>query len=394
MLMKHGLIALVCAAALAAPSAFAATSPSWLAVWAAPPAPTAPTAPAARGFENQTIRQVLRVSADGRRVRIRLTNEYGADPLAIGAATIAHATEAGASTSTPIALTFGGQPSVVIPARGPIYSDPVDLPVKALESLSVSVYFPGKTGPCTCHGTGIQTAYISAPGDFTKADFTPASTAISRLFLSEVQVQGSSATKAIIPFGDSITDGYRSTENANRRWPDILANRLGGKVAVTPEAISGNRVLSFGNPGFGDAALSRLDRDVLAVPGAAWVVVLEGVNDLGAAQRPTMDQLVSGYRQIIDRAHSRGLKVYGATILPYEGAAYFSADGENTRQKVNAWMRSKDTAFDGLIDFDKAMADPAHPAKMRADLQSGDWLHPNDAGYKVMGDAVDLKLFR
>jgi lysophospholipase L1-like esterase len=388
--MKRQLLMLVCAATVAASSARAAAPVSWIATWAAPPAPS--TA-ASKSLENQTVRQVVRISAGGKRVRIRLSNEYGTKPLAVGAATIAHATMAGASTA--IGLTFNGKASVIIPAGAPIYSDPVDLPVKALDALSVSLFFPDKTGPCTCHQVGVQTAYVSAPGDFTKTDFTPALTLNGRLFLTEVDVEPTAPTPVIIAFGDSITDGYRSTENANHRWPDILTERLGGKTGVAMEAISGNRVLALAGNGFGESALTRFDRDVLSVPGGKWIVVLEGVNDLGSTKpTPTVDDLLGGYRQIVDRAHARGLKVYGATILPYGGAAYYTADGEAVREAVNAWMRSKASFFDGLVDFDIAMRDPANPTKMRAELQSGDWLHPNDAGYKVMGDAVDLKLFR
>jgi lysophospholipase L1-like esterase len=390
--MKRQLLALACAVAFAASPAWAKAPARWIAIWAAPPAPSTP---ASKSLENQTVRQVVRISAGGRRVRIRLSNEYGTKPLVLGAATIAHAMTSGASSSTPVGLTFNGRPSVTIPAGAPIYSDPVDLPVKALEALSVSLFFPDKTGPCTCHQVGVQTAYVSAPGDFTKADFTPASTLNGRLFLTEVDVEPTRPTPVLITFGDSITDGYRSTENANRRWPDVLTERLGGKTAVAMEAISGNRVLAYASNGYGESALARFDRDVLSVPGGKWVVVLEGVNDLGSTKpTPTMDDLLGGYRQIVDRAHVRGLKVYGATILPYGGAAYYTADGDKVRQAVNDWLRSKSSFFDGVIDFDAAMKDPANPAKMRAELQSGDWLHPNDAGYKVMGDAVPLKLFR
>jgi lysophospholipase L1-like esterase len=392
--MHRRLLALALATGLSIPATLmAAPATSWIAVWAAPPTPPGPQT---KSYENQTIRQVVRVTAAGRKVRIRLTNEYGKAPLVIGAATLAHATPAGASTSTPVALTFNGKSSITIPAGAPIYSDPVDLPVKALDSLSVSVFFPGKTGPCTCHLTGSQIAYVSAPGDFTKADFTPTATLDQRLFLSEVEVEPVAPTPVLITFGDSITDGMRSSDNTNHRWPDILAERLGGKIAVVPEAISGNQILTLGNPIFGDPALVRLDRDLFSAPGAKWVVVLEGINDLGMnpKARPTKDDLIAGYRQIVDRAHAHGLKIYGATLLPYKGAAYYSDEGEQTRQQVNAWLRSKDSFFDGLIDFDKLMDDPANPGKLRADQQSGDWLHPNDAGYKVMGDAVDLKLFR
>ena len=205
----------------------------------------------------------------------------------------------------------------------------------------------------------------------------------------------------IVAFGDSITDGYLSTTGANRRWPDRLAERLtarfpGRAVAVVNAGIGGNRVLSEGAIAiFGQSALSRFDRDVLSVPGATHVIVLEGVNDLGASRTapPTAAELIAGYRQLIARAHAHGLKIIGATILPYGGAGYFGAPGEAQRQAINTWIRTGHE-FDGVTDLDAATRDPAKPERLRADLQSGDWLHPNDAGYRVMGEAVDLGLFR
>jgi lysophospholipase L1-like esterase len=205
----------------------------------------------------------------------------------------------------------------------------------------------------------------------------------------------------IVAFGDSITDGYQSTVGANTRWPDRLTERLAQKapgrpVGMVNAGIGGNRVMSDGVIAiFGQAALSRFDRDVLSVPGATHVVVLEGVNDLGASKTapPTAETLIAGYRQLIERGHAHGLKMIGATILPYGGAGYYGAPGEAERQKVNAWIRTSH-AFDGVIDFDAAIRDPAKADRMKAEWQSGDWLHPNDAGYRVMGDAVDLGLFR
>ncbi|MFT3723750.1 MAG: SGNH/GDSL hydrolase family protein [Hyphomonadaceae bacterium] len=199
-------------------------------------------------------------------------------------------------------------------------------------------------------------------------------------------------------FGDSITDGTASSINANKRWPDVLAERLnaaGTPRGISNQAIAGNRVLSYGMQIFGESALSRFDRDVMSVPNTSWIVVLEGINDIGmgAATPPTADTMINGYKQIIARAHARGIKVYGATLLPYEGARYFHENGEAVRQAVNSWIRTSGV-YDGVIDFDAAMRDPASPRKMKANLQSGDWLHPNDAGYRVMGDAVDLALFR
>jgi lysophospholipase L1-like esterase len=227
--------------------------------------------------------------------------------------------------------------------------------------------------------------------------FAAASTFTNRAFISGVEVEPAGPTKVIVTFGDSITDGTRSTNDGNHRWPDVLAERLqaSGGYAVVNAAISGNRVLSHANAIFGEPALSRLDRDVFSVPGVRYMTVLEGINDVGMGRPtpPSAEQITAGYRQIISRAHARGIKVIGGTLLPYEGAAYYSEQGEAVRQAVNQWIRTSG-AFDGVIDFDAVMKDPANPKKMKADLQSGDWLHPNDAGYKVMGEAVDLALFQ
>ena len=271
------------------------------------------------------------------------------------------------------------------------------LDVKALESLSISIFLPTATGPCTCHFAGTATAYISGPGNFTQATFEPASTFTNRAFISGVEITRPDP-RTIVAFGDSITDGTASTVNTNRRWPDVLAERFaaaGNPRPISNQAIAGNRILSWQSPIFGEAALARFDRDVLSVPNAGWLVILEGVNDIGmgAANPPSAAQLISGYRQMIERAEARGIEVYIATVLPYEGARYYQEAGEAVRSQVNAWIRSNTEAA-GFIDFDAAMRDPANPKKMKAELQSGDWLHPNDAGYKVMGDAVDLALFK
>jgi lysophospholipase L1-like esterase len=370
-------------------------SSAYVGVWAGSPAPSAPNSPA---VDDQTIRQVVRLGATGNRVRVRLTNEYGDKPLEVGAASIALAGPDGKPTGEIVPITFGGSPSVVIPKNAPMLSDAVALPVKALDSVSISLFFPHATGPCTCHVLGTATTWISAVGDYTKTGFEATSTTTQRPFLSAVEVERSGPTRTLIAFGDSITDGYKSTPDANRRWPDVLAERLNasrpGAVSVVNEAISGNQVLGFRTVGFGDPALARFDRDVLTVPNASWMIVLEGVNDLGmnTDKRPTAEMLIVGYRQLIERAHAHGLKIYGATILPYGGAAYYTDAGDAIRQQVNDWIRTS-KAFDAVIDLDAVMKDPANPKKMKADLQSGDWLHPNDAGYKLMADSIDLKLF-
>ena len=295
---------------------------SWAGAWGASPTPPPPTA---RTFEDQTIRQVMRVSTGGDRLRIRFTNEYSDKPLEIGAASISLAGADGKANGSAIRLTFGGKPSAVIPPRAPMLSDPIALPVKALGNVSLSTFVPGATGPCTCHPGARPDGYVSAPGDYTAGPFEETQTFTNRAFISAIEV--ASTARTIIAFGDSITDGTASTNNANHRWPDILSERLvaaGLARGVSNQAIAGNRVLAYQNQIFGEAALTRYDRDVLSVPNVAWMIVLEGINDIGMGgeTRPTIDQMITGYRQIIARSHARGIKVYGATLLPSEGARY------------------------------------------------------------------------
>lgn len=404
--------ALVAVAALAVLAA-QAQEPKWVASWGASPLPPSPGAgpfPATPSFNDQTVRQIVRLSIGGSRVRLRLTNEYGMKPVTIGAArvTLADGIEQ-VKAGIDKVVTFDGRSSATIPAGAPLVSDPIDLNVPDLASLSVSLYLKGETGPCTCHATGMQDAYVTR-GDHTQGTFAPEQTIQMRAFLSGVEVLAPNA-RAIVVLGDSISDGVGSTPNANHRWPDLLADRLsarksGPRVGVVNEGISGNQVLA---DGAGQSALARLDRDVLAVPGASYVIVFEGVNDLGLgygklegplasimpppAIKPTRDAMVEGYRQIIARAHSKGLKVYGATIAPYEGAAYYSTEGNAVRQQINEWIRtSKD--FDGVLDFDAAFRDPAKPTQMKDAFQAGDHLHGSDAGYRAVADSIDLALFR
>ena len=358
-----------------------------------------PTTPS---FNNQTIVQLVRLSAGGQRLRLRLTNEYGAHALEIGAARVALVGPDGAILAgSDRAVTFSRAASATIPAGAPLISDPVALPTKTMARLRVSLFLPGDTGGCTCHMSGLELVQVAA-GDATQRALPPATgPAQYRAFLSGVEVETSAAPgPVIVAFGDSITDGYQSTVGANHRWPDRLEERLaardpGRAVAVVNTGIGGNRVLSDGLVAiFGESALTRFDRDVLSIPGASHLVVLEGVNDLGMTRpAPSAEALIAGYRQLIARGHAHGLKVVGATILPYGGANYFTAPGEAVRTAVNTWIRTFHE-FDGVIDLDAAMRDPAKPERMRAELQSGDWLHPNDAGYRVMGDAVDPALFR
>lgn len=392
-------------AGLAAAALAGQAHAAWIGSWGASPTPqtiAGPGVDAARAsptFEDQTIVQVVRLSAGGDRVRLRFSNEYGQTPLSVGGARVSLVGADGGSGAL-VPVTFAGRPTAVIPAGAPLLSDPIPLKTPALSKLRVALHVSGPA-VCTCHGAGLEVVQVSPKGDHLDKSFTSVApaTAAYRAFLSGVEVDTAAKGPVIVTFGDSITDGTASSVGGNRRWPDRLAERLakGGRApGVVNAGIAANRVLSDGIfPGAGVSALARFDRDVLAVPGATHVVILEGVNDIGMGGEnpPSAEALIAGYTQLIARAKAHGLKVIGATALPYEGARYFNPKGEPIRQAVNAWIRTS-KAYDGVIDFDAAMRDPAAPSKMKANLQSGDWLHPNDAGYEAMANAVDLGLFR
>jgi lysophospholipase L1-like esterase len=379
----------------------------WIGSWGASPVPPREAIgpfPASPRFHNQTIRQTIRLSAGGDHVRVRFTNEYGADPLEIGAATIARADADGKiRPGTMHSLTFGGLDSAMIPAGTALSSDPVEFAVGDLESLSIALYLPADTGPCTCHPTGLQTALISQPGDFTNSDFPAADTMQMRAFLSRVDVYPGDTGQAIVTLGDSITDGLGSTPDTNRRWPDRLAERLvarddGVSWGVVNAGISGNRVLS---DGAGESLLARFERDVLAVPGVTHVIVFAGINDIGfhfgpenspvaaiIARLPpgnvTAETLIAAYKRLISRARSRGIRIYGATIAPYKGAAYYSAEGEALRQRVNEWIRGSG-AFDAVLDFDAVLRDVSDTATIAEGLHNGDFLH---GSISVIGESA------
>jgi lysophospholipase L1-like esterase len=278
-------------------------------------------------------------------------------------------------------------------------SDPVDLSVPAVGDLVVSVYLPGDSGPPTQHATGLHTTYVSSEGDFTGLpDFTPARTTNSWYFLSGVQVLAPADTGVIVAFGDSITDGATSTNDTDAAWPSVLARRLYDagvtNLAVVNEGISGNRVLA---DGAGVSVLARFERDVLTQPGIKYLVFMEAINDIGQASRAgatpvTTEEIIAIYKQMIARAHMRGIKVIGATLTPYEGAAYYSEPGEGIRTAVNQWIRTTGM-LDGVVDFDLVTRDPEHRGKFRPGFNIRDNLHPNDAGYKAMAESIDLSLF-
>jgi lysophospholipase L1-like esterase len=408
--MRHEgrMFAAAAAVALLIGAAPIARADGWIASWGA-----SDVFPVGQEVNYQTLRQIVRLSAGGKQVRVHISNETGHYPLVIGAAHIAKpASEAAGGTidtATDHALTFGGLGEITVPPGAAVLSDPIDMDLPPLSTLAVSLFVPRWTGPSVIHLDGVATTYISGDGDFTAAAAIPSpKTSTSRFFIDGVDVNAAGQPAVVVTLGDSITDGYHSEVDANHRWPDRLAERLAARpnaapVGVVNEGVSGNRILhDHPEDMFGPSALARLDRDVLSVPGLRWVVLMEGINDIGhstSADLPEQDvsaqQIIEGMKQIIARVHERGAKIYGATLTPYEGTVfhgYYQPEGEVKREAVNAWIR-QGGFFDAVIDFDAAVRDPDHPTRIRTDYDVGDHLHPNDAGYRAMGDAVDLKLF-
>ncbi|MGA8871526.1 MAG: SGNH/GDSL hydrolase family protein [Candidatus Acidiferrales bacterium] len=391
----------------------------WVSAWSAAVHAPLPFTdlPASPVFENQTIRMVVRPTMGGERLRVRLSNAFGTTATTIGAAHVALVSKgAEIVPQSDRVLTFSGSSSIAIPPGAPVLSDPVDLKVPAFAELAISLYLPEKTPASSTHFWAQHETYISGPGDFTgQLEIPNPSMRTSWYWLADVEVWASPQAAATVAFGDSITDGVGAKQGEYSDWPDDLANRLAsgqgaGRLAVLNEGIGGNRIL---HDGAGVSALARFDRDVLAQPGVVNVIILEGINDIGwphmkarpssngttpsqgpfADDRVTAQDLIAGLKQIIERAHEHGIRVFGATLTPFEGADYYSADGEVERQAVNQWIRASG-AFDAVFDFDAAVRDPNHPSRFREDYQSGDHLHPSAAGYKAMTAAVDLSVLR
>ena len=357
-------------------------------------------------FTNQTLRQIVHTSIGGSKARVVLSNAYGTEALTIGAAHIAlRDKEAAIQPTSGRPLTFSGRPTITIPANAVVYSDPVDLTVPQLGDLAVDLYLPGNTNtpsPLTMHNGAFQTNYVSETGNHAgKATLPVVGRAQNWFVLSRVEVTAPESVGGLVTLGDSITDGTRSTPDANNRWPDYFARRLLSQAApirmgVMNAGIAGNRVISEGAFNAGINALARFERNALGQPGVTHIVVLEGINDIGQARQnptPTAEDIIAGHKQLIDRAHTRGLKIYGATLTPFYGAAYYTEVGEAKRQAVNEWIRTS-KAYDAVIDFDKATRDPNDPRTFLAAYDSCDHLHPGDAGYKAMAEAIDLALFR
>jgi len=378
---------------------FATWAPSYLKV----PDPARDSVDRAPAWVNRTLRQVVHVTLGGERVRIRLTNEYGERPLVIEAATFAFR-DSGAAVrpATSRTITFGGRPTVTLRPGAVMTSDAIDLVIPALSDLAISLWVQDTIRTTTRHLAAHQASYLSAPGNFTTAaSLAPDTTITSWLWLAGVDVVNPAATGVIVAIGNSITDGSATTLDANARWPDVLARRLlsSGEPpkAVVNAGIGGNRVLALGN---GPSALARFDRDVLMQPGVTHVVLLEGINDLtrGTATTDPRDSvtaadIIFGYQQLINRAHERGLTIYGATLTPFSVNRPTAGTVNEKRRAINEWIRTSGQ-FDGVIDFDAAIRDPEQPDRMQPAFDSGDHLHPGDAGYRAMGESIDLALFR
>ena len=385
----------------------AADSTHWVATWAASPSIQNPDPAAMRTrkleFINQTVREIVHTSIGGDTVRIKLSNVFGRQPVAVTASHIALAAPVGAIVpGSDRTLTFSGKPTVSILAGALVLSDPVKLAVPALGDLSISLFFADTTMTTTLHYSAQQNSYVAA-GDATAAEtLSEPQTVTSWAFLTAVDVLAPESTGLVVAYGDSITDGARSTMDANHRWPNILANRLitpkgPNKLAVVDAGIGGNKILTDAqgrNIAYGVNGLARLERDALAQAGVRYLLLLEGINDLSS--NASVDDLMAGMRQMIERCHENGIKVIGGTITPAERAgarANGISDRESRRLALNDWIRNG-KAFDGYVDFEKAITDPDQPGVMAAAYDSGDHLHPNDAGYKAMGEAIDLALFR
>jgi lysophospholipase L1-like esterase len=390
----------------------------WVASWGASPSPATPAGLlpgdiSAAGFTNQTIRDIVFTSVGGSPARVTISNSFGAAPLRVGQVDVAVAGPGATLVpGTTHVLTFGGRRGVTIRPGEQARSDPARMAVPRLTNLAISIYLPTATGPATYHQDAQQTNYVSTTGNFAGQQDGSAftTTASSWFFAAALDVAGAPAGPrvrgTVVAFGDSITDGFQSTQNANARWPNDLARRLlggppGHALGVIDEGISGNRLL-HDSPCLGVNALARLNRDALTQAGAKDVILLEGINDIGFSNLPNSGcaapntavsaaQIIAAYQQIIHRAHAAGLKIFGGTLTPFKGSFYWSAAAEAKREAVNHWIQTS-RAFDGVIDFAAAVASPSAPLVMNPAFDSGDHLHPNDAGYQAMADTVKIAM--
>ena len=383
---------------------YAAAAETWNATWGAAPAGPAPVS-SYMSFSNQTLRLIAHASIGGSRARVRLSNELGRTSVQVGAVWLG-ISSSGASlvAGSNRQLRFGGSAGTSLAAGAALLSDPVDLSIPAQANLALSLYLPGSVQAATVHDAAYQTSYVSAAGNYAaNAALSAQRTLYSWPFLTEIDIGSTRAGATLIALGDSQTDGSLSTNNGNRRWPDYLARRLQTEtgsgalpVGVVNRGIAGNRLLGDADntPLAGKDAIERFDHDVLATSGARFLVILIGINDILFSSSPDAslaNQITNGYLQLVARARIRGMRVLGATLLPFEGYTWYSAARENVRQRVNSWIRTAG-AFDAVLDFDAAVRDPNRPTRILPARDGGDHLHPNDAGYEAMARAVPLSL--
>jgi lysophospholipase L1-like esterase len=393
---------------------------SWIATWASSPEPVDPDPKEPLlEIDDQTVRERVRISIGGPQICIRLSNECGSAPVVVGSVTVAAPIDSASIRAGSMqAVTFGGRGSVTIPAGAPVLSDPVAFPVAYGAEISISLYFPKRIATPTMHALALKRAVVSERGDHTRDEkIEPKAVSESSILLGAVLVPAKPNHRLVVAFGDSVTDGDGSTVDADHTWPSELIRRLGRtpggqQIAVVNMGVAGNHLLGDGvgvSNTFGVSALARFDRDALALPGVTHIVLLEGINDIGfpgtklgghyladPADVRTPEDVIDAYRQLIARAHARGVRIIGATIGPFEGVrlpGYYSESKESTRQAVNRWIRTSGS-FDGVIDFDAVLRDPDHPSRLSPALASKDHLHPNDAGYRAMAEAIDRALFR
>jgi lysophospholipase L1-like esterase len=372
-----------------------------------------PGFPAESPIADKTVRVVARPTIGGKRLRVRLSNEFGTAPLTIAAAHIALTDQdSRIQPATDHVLTFGGSPKITIPAGAPAFSDPVEIAVRPFAEVSISLYVPGTVAAVSSHLQSLHASYFAGPGNMTSMQDLPnPETKRPVYFVSGIDIWAPYSTGTTVAFGDSITEGAGQKSAQYIDYPDQLAKRLAAQgettIAVVNQGIGGNRIL---HDVTGPSALSRFDRDVLSLPGTTSLIVLLGINDIGfprvrmpgvkgteakegpfASQAVSADEIIVALQQIIGRAHAHGIEVFGATLTPFEGTNVYDESGEAIRQAVNKWIRSTD-AFDAIIDFDKAIRDPEHTTKVRQEYDSGDHIHPSAAGYKAMADLIPLSL--
>jgi len=384
---------------------------NWVGSWAASqqvPEPNNALPP--ESLNHATLRQIVHLSVGGSMIRVRVSNAFGTTPLHLISVHVAHPLSPAASRIDPTsdrALVFNEHPDVLIPMGAVYISDPLNYPVAPLSDLAITMHIEVAPGQETGHPGSRATSYLASDWPASAPELPSAQTIDHWYFLSGVDVSISANASSIVVLGDSITDGHGATTNGNDRWTDVLASRLQHSsdtngVAVLNEGIGGNRLLA---DGLGPNALARFDRDVLAQTGVRYLIVLEGINDIGtltrtapateAQHKELVQRMIAAYQQIILRAHTHGIEVIGGTIMPFMGSAFYHPDdaNESDRQAVNAWIRATGH-FNAVIDFDKIMADPAHPDHLRPDYDCGDHLHPSPVGYRAMANAIPLEFFQ